>query len=186
MICLDEALLEKSGLAPVAALAPTVYVDLKYAAADNFMGRAVYDFDTAYLRRGTALRLARAQELLLAQGFSLKIWDAWRPMSAQFAMWAVCPNDDYVADPTHGGSSKHNRGSAVDVTLVTAAGAELPMPTAFDDFEAGPDRNYDKYPPEAAANARLLEAAMTAAGFVPYFNEWWHFNDCDPYPVIEG
>ena len=65
-------------------------------------------------------------------------------------------------------------------------GVHIVMLTAFDDFEAGPDRNYDKYPPEAAANARLLEAAMTAAGFVPYFNEWWHFNDCNPYPVIEG
>lgn len=174
-----------SALVRVADCAPTVYVDLKYAGTDNFMGEAVYDFDEAWLRRGTALRLARAQELLLAQGRSLKIWDAWRPMSAQFRMWEVCPNDDYVADPTRGGSSKHNRGSAVDVTLVAADGSPLPMPTEFDDFAAGPDRDYDKYGPEAAANARTLEAAMVEAGFLPYYNEWWHFNDRDPYPVAE-
>lgn len=131
MIFLDETILDPSALVPVADYAPTVYVDLKYAGTDNFMGQAVYDFHEPMLRRGTALRLARAQELLLAQGYSLKIWDAWRPLSAQFKMWQVCPDDDYVADPTHGGSSKHNRGSAVDVTLVTAAGEDLPMPTAI-------------------------------------------------------
>lgn len=182
---MDETTLDPSRLVPVADCVPTVYVDLKYAGTDNFMGQAVYDFHEPMLRRGTALRLAQAQELLLAQGYSLKIWDAWRPLSAQFRMWQVCPNDDYVADPTHGGSSKHNRGSAVDVTLVTAAGEDLPMPTAFDDFAACPDRDYDKYAPQAAANARTLEAAMVAAGFVPYYNEWWHFNDRDPYPVAE-
>lgn len=145
MIFLDETILDPSALVPVADYAPSVYVDLKYAGTDNFMGQAVYDFHEPMLRRGTALRLARAQELLLAHGYSLKIWDAWRPLSAQFKMWQVCPDDDYVADPTHGGSSKHNRGSAVDVTLVTAAGEDLPMPTAFDDFAANPNRDYDKY-----------------------------------------
>jgi D-alanyl-D-alanine dipeptidase len=182
---LEEAQTDLSALVPVADYAPGVYVDLKYAGADNFMGRAIYDFHEAYLRRGTALRLARAQELLLAQGYSLKIWDAWRPLSAQFKMWQVCPNDDYVADPTHGGSSKHNRGSAVDVTLVRSDGTSLPMPTDFDEFAACPDRDYDKYGPEKAANGRRLEKAMVAAGFLPYYNEWWHFNDCDPYPVAE-
>lgn len=175
-----------SALVPVRAHVPGVFVDLKYAGEDNFTGQAIYDFDEPYLRLGTALRLQAAQELLLQDGYALKIWDAWRPLSAQFKMWEVCPNDDYVADPTHGGSSKHNRGSAVDVTLVTADGAPLPMPTEFDDFQADPDRDYDKYPPEAAANARRLEAAMLAAGFVPYENEWWHYNDRDPYPVAEN
>lgn len=167
-------------------LAPTVYVDLKYACDDNFMHRKIYEFEEAYLRYGTALRLARAQNFLLERGLSLKIWDAWRPLAAQFKMWEVYPVSGYVANPTNGGSSRHNRGSAVDVTLVTAAGAELPMPTAFDEFSAEPNREYDKYAPDAAANARLLEQAMEEAGFVPYEGEWWHFNDCDDYPVADG
>ena len=96
-----------SDLVPVREYIPTVYADLKYAGSDNFTGQTIYDFDQPYLRRGTALRLARAQELLLRDGYALKLWDAWRPLSAQFRMWEVCPNDDYVADPTHGGSSKH-------------------------------------------------------------------------------
>lgn len=177
---------DHAALVPVREHVPGVFADLKYAGDDNFTGQTIYDFDEPYLRLGTALRLQAAQALLLRDGYALKIWDAWRPLSAQFKMWEVCPNDDYVADPTHGGSSKHNRGSAVDVTLVTADGAPLPMPTEFDDFQADPNRDYDKYPPEAAANARRLEQAMLAAGFVPYENEWWHYNDCDPYPVAEN
>ena len=163
---------------------PHIYVDLKYARPDNFMGQAIYEFTEAWLRRGTALRLAEAQAILAAQGYSLKIWDAWRPLSAQFKMWEAYPVSGYVANPTNGGSSKHNRGSAVDVTLVGADGSELPMPTAFDDFAAEPNRDYEKYPADAAANAIRLEQAMEAAGFLPYDGEWWHFNDCDPYPVV--
>lgn len=174
---------DPAALVRVKDYAPTVFVDLKYATDDNFLGQTIYGFDEAYLRRGTAIRLAMAQELLLAQGYSLKIWDAWRPLSAQFKMWEVYPVSGYVANPTNGGSSKHNRGSAVDVTLVTAAGEDLPMPTAFDEFAAVPNRDYGKYAPEAAANAIRLEEAMARAGFQPYDGEWWHFNDCDPYPV---
>ena len=172
-----------SDLVRVTDYAPTVYVDLKYATDDNFMGQKVYDFTEACLRRGTALRLAQAQDILLKEGYSLKIWDAWRPLAAQFKMWEVYPVSGYVANPTNGGASNHNRGSAVDVTLVTADGKDLPMPTAFDEFTAQPNRDYDKYAPEAAANARRMEKAMAAAGFKPYRGEWWHFDDCDPYPV---
>ena len=175
---------DKTALVRVKDHIPSIFVELKYATSDNFMGKAVYDFNEALLRYGTTLRLKTAQAYLLERGCSLKLWDAYRPMSAQFEMWAVCPDDDYVADPTHGGSSRHNRGCAVDVTLVTADGAPLPMPTEFDDFAARPDRDYSRRSPDAAANARLLEAAMAAGGFVPYEGEWWHFNDSDPYPVI--
>ncbi len=162
---------------------PSIQVDLKYAGTDNFMGQAVYQFDQAYARRGTALKLAEAQKILLAQGYSLKIWDAWRPLSAQSRMWEVCPLDSYVANPSRG-CSVHSRGGAVDVTLTAADGSSLPMPTEFDDFAAVPNRNYQKYDPEAALNARRLEDAMSAAGFIPYSKEWWHFEDCDPYPPV--
>lgn len=175
---------DPAALVRVRDLIPHIYVDLKYSGDDNFMGRAVYDFDDAWLRYGTALRLAEAQSILAHQGYSLKIWDAFRPLSVQFKMWEVYPVSGYVANPTNGGSSKHNRGSAVDVTLVAEDGSELPMPTAFDDFAAVPDRDYAKYPAAAAANAIRLEQAMAAAGFLPYEGEWWHYNDRDPYPVV--
>lgn len=168
---------------PVRALIPDIVEDLRYATADNFTGEAFYSFRTAWLRRGTAEKLARAQALLRERGFRLKIWDAYRPLEAQFKMWAVCPNDDYVANPTNGGCSKHNRGSAVDVTLLALDGEETEMPTGFDDFTGAARRDAPCASAAARAHSMLLEEVMTACGFVPYTGEWWHFNDSELYPL---
>ena len=89
-----------------------------------------------------------------------------------------------MADPNRGYSS-HSRGNTVDVTLLTASGEEVEMPTGFDDFSALADRDYSDVSEPAAANARLLETVMTDAGFQPYFGEWWHFSDTDAYEVAE-
>ena len=164
---------------------PGVQVDLRYAAADNFTGQTIYDFTDAWLRYGTVRKLAKAQEALAAQGYGLKIWDAFRPPAAQFVMWEICPNGDYVADPTRG-FSNHSRGNTVDVTLISAEGEELAMPTGFDDFSGKADRDYsDVDDQEAVANVLVLEQAMEEAGFDPYVGEWWHFVDSDRYPVEE-
>ena len=163
---------------------PGIIVDLRYATADNFCGQAVYDFSEACLRYGTVKKLSAAQEALAARGYGLKIWDAFRPVAAQFTLWEICPDSRYVADPNRGYSS-HSKGNTVDVTLVTADGIEAEMPTGFDDFSALADRDYGDVPEEAAANALLLERAMTEGGFSPYFGEWWHFSDTDSYEVAE-
>lgn len=168
---------------PAAQLAHGIVEDLRYARPDNFTGRTLYSFRRAWLRRGTAEKLARAQALLEAQGFRLKLWDAFRPLPVQFLMWELCPDSDYVADPTRGGCSRHNRGSAVDVTLVALDGAEVEMPTGFDDFTGAARRDAPCPSAAARAHSALLERAMTACGFVPYEGEWWHFNDADLYPL---
>lgn len=178
--------MEKECFVAVSQLIPDVVEDLRYATADNFTGEVIYSFHTAWLRRGTAEKLALAQEKLKALGYRLKVWDAFRPLEAQFKMWEVCPNDDYVADPVHGGCSKHNRGSAVDVTLLTLAGEEVPMPTEFDDFTGAARRDAPDTDPEAWANSQLLEQVMVDCGFRPYIGEWWHYNDCDSYPLEQG
>lgn len=123
--------------------------------------------------------------LLAEQGYGLKIWDAFRPPAAQFVMWEICPDGNYVADPNRGFSS-HSRGNTVDLTLIAADGMEAVMPTGFDDFSPKADRDYSDVDPEAATNALILENAMTAAGFKPYFGEWWHFSDTDSYDVDEA
>lgn len=171
-------------LIPVEQYIPGVFVELKYATEDNITGQAVYDFDIPYLRYGTVEKLARVQERLLEQGYSLKIWDAFRPTQAQFDLWEAMPDGRYIANP-YRGYSDHSRGSCVDITLVTAFGEDIPMPTGFDDFTSQADRDYSDVPPEAAENARILEEAMTAEGFVPYRAEWWHFTDETNYPVEE-
>lgn len=163
---------------------PDIAIDLRYAAADNFTGQVIYNFSDAYLRYGTIQKLAAVQSALAEKGLGLKIWDAYRPTAAQFQLWEICPDSRYVANPNRGFSS-HSRGNTVDVTLVDGAGNELAMPTGFDDFSAKADRDYSDVSPEAAANALLLEDAMTSAGFTPYAGEWWHFSDADSYPVEE-
>lgn len=173
---------EDSQFVPVSVYLPGVQVELKYATADNFTGQVIYSFSDAYLRYGTVKKLLLVQERLQEQGLSIKIWDAFRPTEAQFTLWAVCPDPTYVADPNQGFSS-HSRGNTVDITLVDANGQELQMPTGFDDFSALADRDYSDCPPEAAANARLLEQVMTEAGFRGYVGEWWHFTDLTDYDV---
>jgi D-alanyl-D-alanine dipeptidase len=159
---------------------PDIYVDLKYATADNFTGEVIYTFSQAYLRYGTVKKLAAAQSALSEQGYSLKVWDAYRPVYAQQALWDVCPDPNYVSNPQTG-TSAHSRGGAVDVTLVTADGEELIMPTGFDDFSALADRDYSDVSAEASTNAKILENAMIAAGFNTYFKEWWHYSDTVEY-----
>lgn len=163
---------------------PDIVVDLKYATEDNFTGQVIYEFTEPYLRYGTVKKLMAVQEALKSQGLGLKIWDGFRPVSAQFKLWDVCPDPTYVANPNVGFSS-HSRGNTVDITLVDATGAELVMPTGFDDFSALADRDYADCTAEAANNARLLEKLMEENGFKPYFGEWWHYADTVSYDVAK-
>lgn len=163
---------------------PEVLQQLPYATADNFTGRRIYDFSEVFLRYGTVKKLRSVCEELAEQGLNLKIWDGFRPVSAQFKLWEVCPDDTYVADPNQGFSG-HSRGNTVDVTLVDMDGSEIEMPTGFDDFTAKADRDYSDVPEVPAANAILLQNTMEKYGFTGYFGEWWHFRDTVAYPVEE-
>lgn len=164
------------------ALVPGLVTELRYATPDNFTGQVIYDFQSAWLRCGTAKKLSRAQALLRPHGLGLKLWDAFRPPEAQFRLWEIMPDDDYVADPRTG-FSKHSRGNAVDVTLVTLNGVPVEMPTSFDDFSGAARRDAPVPSPAAAAHSALLEKVMTQAGFQSYIGEWWHFVDTEQYPV---
>ena len=171
-------------LVDVRTYIPSLYVELRYAAEDNFVGTAIYDFTEPSLRYGTVKKLAEVQEELLELGYSLKIWDAFRPVSAQFRLWEICPDPNFVANPNKG-HSNHSRGNTVDLTLVLSDGTEIPMPSEFDDFSPLADRDYSDVPEDAAENAMLLEQIMTAHGFRGYQMEWWHYADETSYPVIE-
>lgn len=161
---------------------PTIQVELKYATEDNFTGQVIYDFSDACLRYGTVKKLAQAQAFFQSQGLSLKIWDAYRPVSAQWRLWEAYPDGNFVADPNKTYSS-HSRGNTIDVTLVDREGRELAMPTGFDDFSSLADRDYSDCGLLPAENARLLENILIQQGFTGYKNEWWHFTDTDAYQV---
>ena len=168
-------------LVDITTVAPTIRLDLRYATPDNFTGVAVYPAARCLLRRDAAERLARVQRRLQADGFGLLVWDCYRPLAVQERFWALVPDERYVARPQRENGrplagSKHNRGAAVDVTLVDAAGRPLAMPSGFDDFSERAHRDAANVKPAARANAARLESAMTAEGFQPLATEWWHFD----------
>lgn len=166
-------------------ICPEIAAELHYATTDNFTGVKIYDFTKPQLRYGTAKKLLVAEKALEEQGYCLKIWDAYRPVWAQFRLWEICPDSTYVANPYHGYSS-HSRGNTIDLTLIGSDGSEVEMPSGFDDFSAKADRDYSDVSDLAALHARILEKAMTDAGFVGYRAEWWHYSDSVSYPVIEN
>lgn len=156
---------------------PGIRVHLSYAADQNAFHRRLYSGNVALLRAPVASRLDRVQRRLERQGFGLLVWDAYRPRSVQWTMWRLRPDarSHYLANPRK--VSKHSRGAAVDVTLVTRSGAPVPMPTPHDEFTARAHRGARRGVSVAAfGNARRLDAAMRAEGFHPNPYEWWHFT----------
>lgn len=164
---------------------PDIYVELMYATDNNFTGVRIYDFTDAYLRYGTVKKLANVQKELKEQGYSLKIWDAYRPFDAQQKLWEVYPDPNYVANPANG-MKKHNLGGTVDIIMVAADGTVISMPTEFDDFSLKADRNYsDIDNEEAVNNVMILQNAMENNGFTGYQGEWWDYSDTVEYEAVD-
>ncbi len=164
---------------------PDIYVELRYATENNFTGVKIYDFTEAYLRYGTVKKLAQVQKELKQQGYSLKIWDAYRPFEAQQKLWEVYPDPNYVANPANG-MRRHNLGGTVDITIVAADGSIIPMPSEFDDFSLKADRNYsDIDNEEAVNNVMILQNAMENNGFTGYQGEWWDYSDTVEYEAVD-
>lgn len=164
---------------------PDIYVELMYATENNFTGVRIYDFTDAYLRYGTVKKLANVQKELKEQGYSLKIWDAYRPFEAQQKLWEVYPDPNYVANPANG-MKKHNLGGTVDITMVAVDGSVISMPTEFDDFSLKADRDYsDIEDEEAVKNVMILQNAMENNGFTGYQGEWWDYSDTVEYEAVD-
>ncbi len=164
---------------------PSIHVEIKYATADNFTKEVLYPEARCLIRKEVAEKLARVQKVLQTQSLSLKFFDAYRPLSVQKKMWAKFPVEGFVANPAKG--SNHNRGAAVDVTLVDADGKELPMPSAYDEFSERAHRDYAGGTEGERKNRQILREAMEKEGFVALKTEWWHFDDKDAksYPVLD-
>lgn len=163
---------------------PDIYIDLRYATQNNFTGQIIYDFDTPWLRYGTVKKLIAVQDELSDLGFTLLIWDGFRPVSAQFRLWKICPDATYVANP-YTGFSSHSRGNTVDLSILYSDGTHVEMPTDFDDFSQKADRNYNDCRLEVANNAQFLESIMEKHGFTGYYGEWWHYTDTQSYSVCD-
>lgn len=169
----------------IAKLDATIVLDIRYATENNFIGKAVYPAARCLLRADIAERLIRVHHALRAKGLGIKVYDCYRPLSVQKRFWAILPDERYVADPSKG--SRHNRGAAVDVGLVDAAGNTLAMPSEYDDFSEKAHRSYSAAPEAALKNRGILEEAMKQEGFIPFLTEWWHFDGLgwEAYPVSD-
>lgn len=148
--------------------------DMKYATEDNFLKAKVYDCAECYLRLKTVSALVEANKEFIKKGYRIKLFDCYRPLDIQKKMWKIVSNPQYVADPAKG--SIHNRGGAVDITLVDTTGKELDMGTAFDFFGVEASHNYTKLSDTVKQNRILLKRAMEAANFNSFDSEWWHYN----------
>ena len=154
-----------------------IRLDIRYATANNFLKRKLYPTPKCALRSSVAQKLALVQTDLEKVGLGLKVYDCYRPFSVTEQMWEVLPDPNYVANPARG--SRHNRGAAVDLTLVDRTGKELEMPTPFDDFTAKAHRDYAGGSAQSRKNRQLLEDAMKKQGFIGITTEWWHFDSED-------
>ncbi|HXH40261.1 MAG TPA: M15 family metallopeptidase [Thermoanaerobaculia bacterium] len=149
--------------------------DVRYATTNNFMHETLYPVPRVFLRRPAAIALHEVERELARQGLGLKIFDGYRPYRVTVRMWKPIRNPDFVADPAKG--SRHNRGAAVDLTLIDLhTGRELPMPTGYDDFTPRARQDFSDLPAEAIANRATLRDVMKRHGFEPLPSEWWHFD----------
>lgn len=163
-----------SEIVDILSLDSTIILDIRYATDNNFTKTTLYPVAKAKLRREAAESLAAVNRELKEHGLRLKIYDAYRPLSIQWKLWEVVPNEDYVANPKKG--SRHNRGAAVDLTIVDSLGNELEMPTPYDDFTEKAWQTYEDLPAHIKNNRALLKETMMRHGFLPLKSEWWHFD----------
>ena len=164
---------------------PGIRLDIRYATTNNFTGRVLYDSPQCFLQRPVAQQLGKVQTALESQGLGLKVFDGYRPLSVQKQLWAVMPDERYVAPPEQG--SRHNRGAAVDLTLVDTQGRELAMPTPYDDFTEKAHRDFQDLPKAVLHHRALLEQVMSDHDFLPLPTEWWHFDHQDwaSYTILD-
>ncbi|WP_026897309.1 M15 family metallopeptidase [Daejeonella oryzae] len=154
---------------------PNIKLDIRYAGTNNFSKKAVYNQARAFARLPVVKALALVQQELNQKGLSLKIYDAYRPYAVTVEFFETVSDKNFVAHPKNG--SRHNRGCAIDLTIVKLKnGRELKMPTSYDSFapEASPD--FKDLPVRVIRNRDLLIDLMSKHGFSVLYNEWWHFD----------
>jgi D-alanyl-D-alanine dipeptidase len=182
----EERIFEKSRaqLVNLEEFIPNILVDLKYGTIDNVAGKVLYENPVPQLRRETAEKLKEASKIFNEMGYKVKVWDGYRPSSVQQELWDSVDEKSriYFMNPKLG--SNHTRGCAVDVTLTDWNGAELDMPSGFDDITGKATRKYVYATPIQKSNAQMLEKVMRQVGFNIINTEWWHFDDSD-YKLYE-
>lgn len=179
-----QVLSDTSGWVNIGKAYPGILIDLKYATTDNFVEEKMYECGQCYLRREAALAIGKIYEELQQEALSLKMFDCYRPRPIQWKLWEKVPDPRYVADPRKG--SMHNRGAAVDLTLVDAEGNELEMGTGFDYFGPKAYHTYTQHSKTIQQNRTKLKSIMEKYGFGAIRTEWWHYSyRRQSYPIAD-
>ncbi len=165
---------QQSDFVLLKSLSSNFVFDMKYATPDNFLKQAVYECGDCYLRKSTAEALIKANTEFLKLGYRIKLFDCYRPLAVQKKMWKILPGTHYVANPAKG--SKHNRGAAVDLTLVDKDGNELDMGTPFDFFGKEAHHTCTTLPKKVLENRKLLKDILNKYNFKSIYSEWWHYE----------
>ncbi len=164
----------QNGFADLAALDPTIRLDIRYATADNFTKSKIYDCARCLLRPEAAEAIVKANKSVKNKGLTLVMFDCYRPRPYQQRLWDKVPDPNYVTPPTKG--SMHSRGAAVDLSIVDAQGKELDMGTPYDFFGEKAHTDFTRLPAQVLANRALLRKTLEAVGFKGIRTEWWHFS----------
>ena len=151
-----------------------VILDIRYATSNNFVKEAIYPCGRFFLRPEAAEALLQVNQSLSSHGYTLLLFDGYRPSPAQQKLWDKVPDRNYVAPPSEG--SMHNRGVAVDLSLAGPNGAEADMGTPYDFFGPEAHRDYADLSEAVLQRRQLLRSAMESAGFQSIRTEWWHFS----------
>ncbi|MFT5166935.1 MAG: D-alanyl-D-alanine dipeptidase, partial [Saprospiraceae bacterium] len=152
----------------------TIVLDMRYATTNNFVNEQLYDCARCFLRPEAAEAVMAANQKLKAQGYRLKMYDCFRPLPIQQRLWDKFRNPSYVTPPSKG--SMHNRGLAVDLTIVDANGTELDMGTEFDFFGKEAHHTYTGHSETVNKNRLLLKETLESLGFKGIRTEWWHYS----------
>lgn len=169
----------------IKTLDTTIVEDIRYATTNNFTGKVIYDCPKCLMRYGAAKDFVKAEKEFISLGYRIKVFDCYRPHSAQYKLWEIMPNKNYVANPDKG--SIHNRGAAVDMTLVDSLGNQLDMGSSFDFFGTKAFSTYTDLSPQIIKNRQLMWNLMHKYGFREIKTEWWHLYHytCMRYPISD-
>jgi D-alanyl-D-alanine dipeptidase len=164
----------EDGWVELLKLDSTIAIDIRYATDQNFVGTQMYPCARCILRTSVAKSLIEVHRSLRAVGMGLKVFDCYRPWSIQDALWQKMPDARYVTPPEKG--SMHNRGAAVDLTLIDENGHELDMGTVYDFFGEEAYHTFTQHPQSILARRKMLRELMAEAGFKHIRTEWWHYS----------
>jgi D-alanyl-D-alanine dipeptidase len=162
-------------LIEIQKLIPNIKLDIRYASKNNFAKKAVYKQARAFARLPVVEALRNVQNELNKSGIGLKIFDGYRPYSVTVTFYEIASDKSFVANPKDG--SRHNRGCAIDLTLINLkTGKELEMPTPYDSFAPEAAADFNNLSEQVIRNRELLISTMEKNGFKVLSNEWWHFD----------